>query len=72
MANLQLSVGHRYLKDNPFFLDSSLLTFGGYYRINDNWGVGVAEQYEVDTGILESQRYSVYRDLTSWVASFGR
>ena len=71
VANLQLSVGHRYLNNNPFFLDSSLLTFGGYYRINDNWGVGVAEQYEVDTGILESQRYSVYRDLTSWVASFG-
>ena len=25
----------------------------------------------MDTGILEQQRYSVYRDLTSWVASFG-
>ena len=71
MANLQISVGHRYLDDNPFFLNSSLFTFGGYYRINDNWGVGVAEQYEANTGILESQRYSVYRDLTSWVASFG-
>ena len=23
------------------------------------------------TNILEQQRYSVYRDLTSWVASFG-
>ena len=45
MANLQISVGHRYLDDNPFFLNSSLFTFGGYYRINDNWGVGVAEQY---------------------------
>jgi len=71
IANLQLSIGHRYLNDNPFFLDSSLLTFGGYYRIDDNWGIGVAEQYEISTGILESQRYSIYRDLTSWVASLG-
>ena len=71
VANLQVSIGHRYLDNNPFFLNSSLFTFGGYYRINDNWGVGVAEQYEANTGILESQRYSVYRDLTSWVASIG-
>jgi LPS-assembly protein len=71
IANLQVSLGHRYLNNNPFFLDSSLLTFGGYYRIDDNWGVGVSEQYEVNTGVLESQRYSVYRDLTSWVASVG-
>jgi LPS-assembly protein len=71
IANLQLSAGHRYLNNNPFFLNSSLFTFGAYYRINENWGVGAAEQYEASTGILESQRYSIYRDLTSWVASFG-
>jgi LPS-assembly protein len=71
MANLQLSVGHRYLNDNPFFLDSSLFLVGGYYRINDNWGVWVQEQYEATTGLLEQQRYSIYRDLSSWVASLG-
>jgi LPS-assembly protein len=70
-ANLQLNFGHRYLNDNPFFLDSSLFVVGGYYRINDNWGFGVQEQYEQNTGILEQQRYAVYRDLTNWVASFG-
>jgi len=71
IANLQLSVGHRYLNDNPFFLDSSLFLVGGYYRINDNWGIGAQEQYEATTGLLEQQRYSIYRDLSSWVASFG-
>jgi hypothetical protein len=71
MANLQLNVGHRYLNSNPFFENSSLFVVGGYYRINDNWGVGVQEQYEATTSTLEEQRYSVYRDLTSWVASFG-
>ena len=71
MANLQLSVAHRYLNGNPFFQDSSLFVVGGYYRLNDNWGVGVQEQYEGETGLLEEQRYSIYRDLSSWVASFG-
>jgi LPS-assembly protein len=70
-ANLQLNIAHRYLNGNPFFQDSSLFVVGGYYRIDDNWGVGVQEQYEGATGILEQQRYSIYRDLSSWVASFG-
>ncbi|MEP6938037.1 MAG: LPS assembly protein LptD [Chthoniobacterales bacterium] len=71
IANLQLNVGHRYLNENPFFANSSLYVFGGYYRVNDNWGVSVQEQYEATTGILEQQRYSINRDLTSWVASLG-
>ena len=71
VSNLQLSLGHRYLYDNPSFDDSSLFLFGGYYRLNDNWGVGVEEMYEQATGVLEEQRYSVYRDLSNWVASLG-
>jgi LPS-assembly protein len=71
IANLQVSFAHRYLNSAPFFDNSSLYVFGGYYRINDNWGVGVSEQYEGTTGVLEQQRYSIYRDLTSWVASVG-
>ena len=71
ISNLQVSFGHRYLNANPFFDNSSLYVFGGYYRIDDNWGIGVQQQYEGITGVLEQQRYSVYRDLTSWVASVG-
>ncbi len=70
-ANLQVVVGHRYLQNNPFFANSSLYTFDGFYRINDNWSFGMQEQYEADTGLLEQQRYALYRDLTSWVASIG-
>ncbi len=70
-ANAVITFGHRYLHNNPFFLNSSLFTVGGYYRINDNWGVGFLESYEGETNIVEQQRYSIYRDLTSWVASLG-
>src|SRR6266446_4072333 len=34
MANLQVTVAHRYLNGNPFFVDSSLFIVGGYYRLN--------------------------------------
>jgi LPS-assembly protein len=71
VANVQLSLGHRYLNQDPFFNNSSLIVVGGYYRLNDNWGFGIQEQYEATTHVLEQQRYSIYRDLTSWVASFG-
>ncbi|MEP7077900.1 MAG: LPS assembly protein LptD [Chthoniobacterales bacterium] len=71
VSRVQFSVGHRYLNQNPFFPDSSLFVAGGYYRIDDNWGVSVQEQYEASTHVLEEQRYSIYRDLTSWVASLG-
>jgi LPS-assembly protein len=71
VSALELSVGHRYLNNNPFFDNSSLFVVGGYCRFNDNWGVAVQEQYEASTRTLEQQRYAVYRDLTSWVASVG-
>ncbi len=71
IASLQLTLGHRYLRDAPFFDDSSLYTFGGYYRVNENWGIGAYDRYEGATGFFEEQRYSVYRDLTSWVGSLG-
>jgi LPS-assembly protein len=71
VSNLEVSLGHRYLNNNPFFNNSSLYVVGGYCRLNDNWGVAVQEQYEATTHTLEQQRYSIYRDLTSWVASLG-
>jgi lipopolysaccharide export system protein LptA len=70
-ANTAVTLGHLYLNDNPYFLDSSLFTISAYYRINDNWGVGALEQYEATTNIFEQQRYTVYRDLSGWVASLG-
>ncbi len=68
--NVELTVSNRYLHNNPFFLNSNLFTVGGFLRINDNWALSAAERYEVADHTLESQSYTVYRDLTSFVASF--
>jgi hypothetical protein len=67
----QIGVGHRYINDNVLFQDSSLLDFGGYFRLDDNWGFSFREYYEIKDSFLESQRYEIHRDLSSWVASLG-
>jgi len=69
--DLTVSVGNRYISGNTQFQNSNLLSVGGYYRINDNWGFSVGEQYEFATSTLEAQTYSFSRDLSSWIASFG-
>ena len=69
--NVQLNIGHRYIADNAFFFDSNFLNLGGYVRLNDNWGVSVREQYEIQTSTLDTQSYELHRDLSSWVAALG-
>jgi hypothetical protein len=70
-SNVQLNIGHRYINDNKFFFDSSLLNVGGYFRLGDNWGFSFRELYEFQDNTLETQRYELHRDLSSWVASLG-
>jgi hypothetical protein len=66
-----LSIGHRYIDSHPLFIDSNLLNFGAYVRIGDNWGFSLRESYEFQDSVLESQRYELHRDLSSWIASLG-
>ncbi len=44
--NLKFTVGDNYIHNNPFFVNSNLITFGSYLRFDDNWGFSVNEQYE--------------------------
>jgi LPS-assembly protein len=69
--SLEFRVGHQYLQSNPFYQDSSELSFYTYLRLNDNWAFSIYEDYEFKTGLLNQQTYSVHRDLSSWVGAFG-
>ncbi len=69
--NLDITISHRYLDHNPFFINSSLLKFNLYYRIDDNWAASFSERYEFADRTLQAQSYTVYRDLTSFVGSLG-
>jgi hypothetical protein len=70
-AGLDIAFGHRFLNENPFFPNSSLYMLAAYYRINDHWSAGGSLRWEASTKFVEEQRYTIYRDLTSWVASLG-
>ena len=69
--NLSLAIGERYIDGNNQFPNSTLFTFGTYYRINDHWSVSANEQYDFITSTFENQVYQIHRDLSSWVASAG-
>ncbi len=75
-SNLQVSrdltflLGNRYISGNSYFNDSHLINGGARLRMNDNWSFSFEENYETTTGQLEFQRYTLDRDLRSWVASF--
>ena len=69
--NLQINLSHRYMSGNKVFQDSSLVGFGAYMRMGDNWAFSFREAYEFEDATLESQRYELHRDLSSWTASLG-
>lgn len=69
--NLKFTVGDNLINDNPFFVNSNLITFGTYLRLNDNWAFSASEQYELHYHQLQYQAYEIHRDLSSWTASFG-
>jgi len=69
--DLSFRLGHRYIDGNEFFADNSQVDFYLYWRLNENWGFSIYEQYEYVSNILQYQRYMVHRDLSSWVASLG-
>jgi hypothetical protein len=69
--SLSFRVGHQYIDGNPFFADNSQVDFYAYWRINENWGVSLYEQYEFFSQVWQYQRYMIHRDLSSWVASLG-
>jgi LPS-assembly protein len=47
----------------------NLISASVYYRMNENWGAHIAEQYEAQYGGLQQQVYSIYRDLRSWTVA---
>jgi lipopolysaccharide assembly outer membrane protein LptD (OstA) len=39
------------------------------FRVNQNWALRATQHYDTDTGRMEEQSYSIYRDLRSWTAA---
>jgi len=69
--NLELRLRHRYLDSHPTLDDSNRVDLRSYYRLNDDWGFGFYQQWELEDGTLERQQYTINRNFDSWVASLG-
>jgi len=67
----RFEVGHFYLNDHPFFMDSDLYTVSTYTRLSDEWGLSTNHRFESDDNTLEYQQYSIHKDLAAWTASLG-
>ncbi|MEX1116019.1 MAG: LPS assembly protein LptD [Akkermansiaceae bacterium] len=69
--NLELSLGYRMLNGHPVLVDSNRIDLQAYTRINENWGFGFRQTFEMADNTLEYEQYSVHRDLGNWVAGIG-
>lgn len=69
--NLEFSVGYHLLDNHPVLADSQRIDVRAYARLNDKWGLGFFQLWELDDGTLEVQQYTIHRDFNHWVASVG-
>jgi lipopolysaccharide assembly outer membrane protein LptD (OstA) len=69
------TIGHFYLR-NDFSPSPTALGQGDnavmsafFLRFNENWSARAVEQYDVRSGRIQEQYYSLYRDFRSWTAA---
>jgi len=65
-----LSLAHRFRVDSSELgIGNNLIVGTIFYRMNENWGFRISEQFEARDGVLEYQYYTVYRDFRSWTGA---
>jgi LPS-assembly protein len=68
------SIGHWYVREDlsgsPDALGpgNNLISGIMYFRLNENWALRTAHYFEAETGQMQEQAYTVYRDFRSWTA----
>jgi len=68
-------IGHYYLRDDvspsptALGLGNDVISSTLHYRLNENWGFRASHYFDVRTGRLQEQSYTVYRDMRSWTAA---
>ncbi len=62
-------IGHWYLRNG--FLDEgeNFITSTIFYRLSDNWGLRAAHDFDAQSGRLQGQFYTLYRDFRSWTGA---
>ena len=66
-------LGHWYLRPgtwgNGTWQKADYITSTFFYRFDDNWGLRLQHNFDATSGRLQSQFYTIYRDLRSWTMS---
>jgi LPS-assembly protein len=62
-------LGHWYLRDGFLDTGDDLITSSLFFRLNDNWGAHTSHYYNFETGRLQEQLYTLYRDMRSWTGA---
>jgi LPS-assembly protein len=73
--NWSWGLGYYYLRDDfspsPTALGqgNNLIRSTLFYRLNENWALRATQHFEVRTGRMEEQFYTLYRDFRSWTGA---
>lgn len=62
-------IGHWYLHNGFIDTGDDVITGSFFYRLNENWGLRAMEYFNAQSGHLQEQYYSLYRDMRSWTAA---
>jgi LPS-assembly protein len=62
-------LGHYYTR--PGFVDAgdNFVTSTLFYKMNENWGFRAVHDFNAETGRLQEQFYTIYRDMRSWTGA---
>jgi len=64
--SFSIGVGNAYINHSPIFQDSNDASLTLFYRINEHWQIETQHQLEAQSGHLQLQQYTIYRDLDAW------
>ena len=64
-------LGHWYLNSgfDGFTSGDNVFTSTMFFRVNDNWAFRATHYFNAQTGHLQEQFYSIYRDFRSWTGA---
>jgi hypothetical protein len=69
------TLGQFYLRDDfrpiPTALGqgNNLVTSAFFFRLDENWGFRATQHFDIRSGRMQEQLYTVYRDLRSWTVA---
>jgi len=68
--SFSVTLGDSEISNSPVFPSGNQASLQFFYRMNEHWQFETQHQFEVETGRLQDQQYTVYRDLDAWKLAF--